>query len=96
VTIPNVESRDTKGKEMTYNGFKNYETWNVVLWINNDEGLYNLASQCSSYDEFVDCMNDLGSTIGYQTPDGVAWNDSGIDRETVNRDWVQDFVEVDA
>jgi hypothetical protein len=81
---------------MTYNGFKNYETWNVVLWINNDEGLYNLARRCSSYDEFVDCMKDLGSEIGYQTPDGVAWNDSGIDRDSVNRDWIQDFVEVDA
>jgi hypothetical protein len=38
----------------------------------------------------------LGSEIAYQTPDGVAWSDSGIDRESVNRDWVQDFVEVDA
>jgi hypothetical protein len=23
-----------------YNGYKNYQTWNVVLWLNNDEGLY--------------------------------------------------------
>lgn len=81
---------------MTYNGHKNYQTWNVTLWINNDEGLYNLARQCESYDEFVDCMKDLGSEIGYQTPDGVAWADPTIDRETINRDWVQDFVEVDA
>jgi hypothetical protein len=78
---------------MTYNGFKNYETWNVVLWINNDEGLYNFAKQCKSYDEFVDCMKDLNSSIGYETPDGVAWGDSGIDRESINRDWFQDFVE---
>jgi hypothetical protein len=78
---------------MTYNGFKNYETWNVVLWINNDEGLYNLARQCESYDEFVDCMKDLGGSIGYETPDNVAWNDSGIDRDSINADWVQDFVE---
>jgi hypothetical protein len=27
----------------TYNGHKNYNHWNVSLWINNDEGLYNMA-----------------------------------------------------
>lgn len=26
---------------MTYQGWKNYETWNVALWINNDQSLYN-------------------------------------------------------
>lgn len=29
----------------TYNGHKNWNHWNVSLWINNDEGLYNLARQ---------------------------------------------------
>jgi hypothetical protein len=25
---------------MSYNGWKNYETWNVALWVDNDQGSY--------------------------------------------------------
>ena len=28
---------------MSYNGWTNYQTWNVALWIGNDEGLYYAA-----------------------------------------------------
>ena len=66
---------------MTYNGYKNYETWNVSLWISNDEGLYNISRACANYDEFIDNMRELGSL---ETPDNVAWNDSGIYHEEVN------------
>jgi protocatechuate 3,4-dioxygenase beta subunit len=30
----------------SYNGHKNYNHWNVSLWLNNDEGLYRQAKQC--------------------------------------------------
>lgn len=25
---------------MSYNGWTNYETWNVALWIDNEQGMY--------------------------------------------------------
>lgn len=28
-----------------YNGHKNWNHWNVSLWINNDEGLYRMAQE---------------------------------------------------
>ena len=28
---------------MAYNGWSNYETWNVHLWLTNDEGSYEMA-----------------------------------------------------
>jgi len=30
---------------MTYNGWKNWETWNTYCWLTNDEGMYYAARQ---------------------------------------------------
>lgn len=72
----------------TYNGWKNYETWNAALWIGNDEFLYNTAKACVQYaekyespwDKFVRCMTDgfIGNYLG-KTGDGVRWNSPLID-----------------
>lgn len=32
----------------TYNGWTNYETWNVALWLNNDQGLQEAAHEIVS------------------------------------------------
>lgn len=31
--------------ELSYNGWSNYETWAVNLWLSNDEGLYNATQE---------------------------------------------------
>lgn len=31
------------GDEQGHNGWKNYETWAVALWIDNDQGSYNYS-----------------------------------------------------
>lgn len=65
----------------TYNGWKNHATWNVALWIGGDQGLYEFAKECESYNDFVEQLREVSgdSSIGYQTPDRVAWNDSALD-----------------
>ena len=75
--------------DQTYNGWTNYQTWNVVLWIENDEDLYNLVNQfeIACYEDLLDVLYDCGSK---ETPDGVKWTDPKINRAEINGD-VFDF-----
>jgi hypothetical protein len=59
----------------TYNGWTNYETWNVALWIGNHEGLYRISQSCASYDDFLSYMKQIGSE---DTEDNVRWDDPTI------------------
>lgn len=68
-------------KQEGYNGWKNYETWNVALWIQNDEGLYQIARGCETYAQFAEM---LGLTEYDGTPDGVRWSDSALDIEALD------------
>ena len=66
-------------EDNTYNGWKNYETWNVALWIQNDEGLYNLAKEYrrQGYEALAEMLRE---ELNFrETPDRVALNDSGLD-----------------
>ena len=64
-----------------YNGWTNYETWNVALYIQNDEGLYYACRHMRDYWEVIEMLYDCGST---KTPDGVKWNDSKINHIEIN------------
>ena len=39
-------------KTMTYNGWTNYETWNVALWLDNDYESYQFARTCKNFQEY--------------------------------------------
>jgi hypothetical protein len=60
--------------DTSYNGWENYETWNVALWINNDEALYLTAMECGDYDTFKDNICEFYP----QTPDGVRFDDPAV------------------
>ena len=70
----------------TYNGWANYETWNVVLWIGNEEPMYRqvLGLVNSKVTQWTDIAGVLITFFGDKTPDGVAWNDPTIDADEMN------------
>lgn len=72
----------------TYNGYANYQTWNVCLWISNDEKLYNVAKTCDDYPSFVKQMRMWGYL---ETPDNVAYNDSGVNLAELQEYWQENF-----
>jgi len=74
----------------TYNGWKNRETWNVALWLNNDPGYYALVrdfrnhykktrSSKADYQAFL----DFGGMNGERTRDGVAFNGPKVDTRAI-------------
>jgi hypothetical protein len=73
------------GYNGNYSGWANYATWNVALWISNDEGLYHCARAYrhsrTPYQSFVGDMRELGSV---ETPDHVAYNDRSLDTEELD------------
>jgi len=63
------------------NGWSNWATWNVALWISNDEALYQVATECEDYGDFLSwiacCMLD-------ETPDGASFTDPALNRHQLN------------
>ena len=76
------------------NGWKNYQTFNVALWINNDESLYRSALRYSqialdpSYRELIRILDYEDS----RTPDDVDWISDVLDYDALD-EMVRELVE---
>lgn len=72
--------------DTTYNGWANYETWNVSLYIQNEYAIYKMAvayvRQCERLNEVVDytqLADVIAMNFGSTTGDDVSWTDTRLD-----------------
>jgi hypothetical protein len=72
-------------RDQTHNGWKNFPTWAVNLWLENDEGLHNatreivgnVAQEARTADQVVDGIWTVEQATRYNVADAL-------------RTWVQD------
>ena len=64
-------------KTMSYNGWANYETWNVALWLDNDPISYHYAKIAKNYEHY----RNLKIT---RTGDGVSLWDPILDTKQLD------------
>ena len=71
---PSINLWDTPEK---YNGWNDWTTWNVALWIRNDQTYYGIAKECKDY---MDFLYEMEYMIGsFATPDGADWGEANIE-----------------
>lgn len=62
----------------TYNGHKNYNYWNVSLWLFNDEGLYSLVRNHCHKGTKDEATKRILEELPETTPDGVRYTFSSV------------------
>lgn len=62
-----------------YNGHRNYNAWNVCLWIGNDESTYRLMRWCvSTTSNKNEAAKKLLDLLPNKTPDGVPYTYTNV------------------
>tara|TARA_B100000424_G_C22552924_1_gene313790 strand:+ start:139 stop:399 length:261 start_codon:yes stop_codon:yes gene_type:complete len=79
---------DLLSPDTEYNGWTNYETWNVGLWLGGDAGLYEIARRALDYDHLCEMLACMGSET---TGDGVRWDDPKVNAVEIDEMLQEDF-----
>ena len=79
--------REISNEDREYSGWKNYASWNVMLWIDNDYSTYQAAvSFMQDYKgkrPYIDFCRDSGLDT-QKTPDRINWISAKLDYEALN------------
>lgn len=70
----------------TFNGHKNWNHWNVSLWLSNDESLYRTMRQCvystktrtQAAETMLELLKAAQHTSAPKTPDGAPYSVTSI------------------
>ena len=77
--------------EGKYNGYTNYQTWNVALFLDNSDDLQGSMNDYKAcgfrYKDFAEgLLENCGIT---ETPDGIALNDSALNIDELNEEFFE-------
>jgi len=74
---------------MSYNGWTNWETWNVAMWIGNDETFNRIMtlSAKGDWEMFKALAMQFGIT---KTPDGVSFEDPKVNHDEISKTHSED------
>ena len=80
---------------MSYNGWTNWETWNIAMWIGNDEMLNRIMTQAAkgNWETFKELAANWGII---KTPDGVYFEAAEVDQNQLYDAFLEDEKEKDA
>tara|TARA_Y100001970_G_C13861810_1_gene664508 strand:- start:271 stop:579 length:309 start_codon:yes stop_codon:yes gene_type:complete len=79
---------------MSYNGWTNWETWNVAMWIGNDEMFHRMMTLTAKgdWEKFKALAMQFGIT---KTPDGVSFEDELVDQDQLRKTHMIDQEEIE-
>ena len=79
---------------MSYNGWTNWETWNVHMWIGNDETFNRIMTQGAKNDweQFKALAMQFGIT---KTPDGVSFEDPEVNQDEIRKAYAEEKEDIE-